>query len=64
MDKVLNHFETMVETIVCWYLQGNRHDIPVFLWYPQYLYECLILHRSQMRFRPEVSHNQIRVDEG
>ena len=26
MDKILHHFETMVETVVCWYLQGNHHS--------------------------------------
>ena len=30
MDEILHHFETMVETLVCWYLQGNR-IIPAFL---------------------------------
>ena len=30
MEGILRHFETMVETIVCWYLQGNR-NIPEFL---------------------------------
>ena len=28
MDTILHHFETMVETIVCWYAQGNQHSRP------------------------------------
>ena len=31
MDEILHHLETMVETIVCWYLQGN-HQKPGLLW--------------------------------
>ena len=26
MDKILHHFEIMVEPIVCWYLQKNHHS--------------------------------------
>ena len=26
MDEILHRFETMVETIVCWYLQGSHHS--------------------------------------
>ena len=26
MDEILHHFETMVETIVSWYLQGHHHS--------------------------------------
>ena len=26
MDKIRSHLETMIETIVCWYLQGMHHS--------------------------------------
>ena len=37
-DQILDHFETMVETIVCWHLQEN-HNIYIYIYiYLQYTY--------------------------
>ena len=42
MDEILHHLETMVETIVCWYLQGNQQKPGFLRWcemdfvHPQY----------------------------